>query len=221
MRTTAPGALRSVEVWLNVFVPFDVSGATVPVRRGPHAGKWALDIGSSVLLTDQRSFSRDRHAASRMHSRVAVDLAGGEPVVTISHRGDWVITCDRDTGEVVCRSRPRLGRMTARIVSRTPVVVSLDCATTCPCPGAPPALDRLEYRGTIRYDPAGPVLSVDLMVGLFPAIEGYASVNGGAGAIVFHQAPLPIAESSAPVGARRRIRTSFSRGDGSGFFESA
>ena len=220
MRTTAPGALRSVEVWLNVFIPFDVPGPTVPVRRGPHAGKWALDIGSSVLLTDQRSFSRDPRAASRMHSRVAVDLAVDEPVVTIRHRGDWAITCDRDTGEVVCRSRPRLERMTARVASRTPVGVSLDCATTCPCPGAPPALDRLEYRGTIRYDPAGPVLSVDLMVGLFPAIEGYASVNGGAGVVMFHQAPLPIAGSAA-VGARRRIRTAFARGDGSGFFESA
>jgi len=218
MRTSVPGAVRSVEVWLNVFIPFDVSAATVPVPGGPHAGKSALDIGSALFLTDQRAFSRDPRATSRMHSHVGVDLSGNEPIVTITHRSDWTTACDRSTGEVVCRSRPSLRRMGAQVVSRDPVVVSLDCATSCPCPGAPPALNQLEYRGTITYRPAPRDLSLDLMVGLFPATEGYGSVNDGAGAIIFRQAPLPIAASYAPSGARRRIRTTFAEGDDTGFF---
>jgi hypothetical protein len=221
MGTSVPGVVRSVAVWLNVFIPFDLSGETVPVCGGPHAGKSALDIGSALLLTDQRAFSRDPGATSRMHSHVGVDLSGSEPVATITHRCDWTIVCDRSTGEVVCRSRPSVRRMGARVVSRDPVVVSLDCATSCPCPGVPPALNALEYRGTITYRPAIRDLSVDLMVGLFPAAEGYGSLNGGAGAIIFRQAPLPIAASHAPSGARRRIRTTFADGDGTGFFQGA
>lgn len=218
MRTSVPRAVRSVAVWLNVFIPFDVSGATVTVLDGPHAGKTALDLGSVLLLTDQRAFSRDLGAASRMHSHVGLDLSGSEPAVTIRHRADWAITCDRQTGEVVCRSRPSVRRMGAQVVSRDPVVVALDCATGCPCPGVPHALNELEYRGTISYRPATRELSVDLMVGLFPAAEGYGSVNDEAGAIIFRQAPLPIAASRAPGGARRRIRSAFADGDGTGFF---
>ena len=221
MRTSVPGVVRSVAVWLNVFIPFDVSGAGVPVCGGPHAGKTALHISSALLLTDQRAFSRDPGAASRMHSHVGVDLSGGEPVVTITHRCDWTIVCDRRTGEVVCRSRPSVRRMSAQVVSRDPVTVSLDCATTCPCPGVPPALRSLAYRGTIIYQPATRDLSVDLMVGLFPAAEGYGSVNDGAGVSIFRQAPLPIAASDAPGGARRRIRAIFTDDDGSGFFPRA
>ena len=56
---------------------------------------------------------------------------------------------------------------------------------------------------------------------LFPAAEGYGSVNDGAGVIIFRQAPLPIAASDAPGGARRRIRTIFTDDDGSGFFPRA
>jgi hypothetical protein len=221
MRTSAPGAVGSIAVWLNVFIPFDLSGATVRVGRGPHAGKTALDIGSALLLTDQRAFSREPGATSRMQSHVSVDLSRSEPVVTITHRCDWTIVCDPRTGEVVCRSRPSARQMGAQVVSRDPVVVRLDCATDSPCSGAPPALNQFAYRGTITYRPAARDLSLDLMVGLFPAAEGYRSLNGGAGAIIFHQAPLPIAAADAPIGARRRIRTTFADGDGSGFFPGA
>ncbi len=97
--------------------------------------------------------------------------------------------------------------MTARVMSRDPVVVSLDCAASCPGPGCPPALRELAYRGTITYRPADRALAVDLMVGLFPATEGYGAVNEGAGVILFRQASLPVAAGHAPVGALRRIRS--------------
>ena len=218
MRTRVPAAVRSVAVWLNVFIPAHVLGATVTVHGGPYAGRTALDLGSVLLLTDQRAFSRDPGAASRMHSHVAIEVSGREPVVTIRHRADRAITCDRSTGEEICRARTSVRRMGARVVSRDPMVVTLDCATSCPCPGVPHGLATLEYRGTITYRPALRALSVDLMVGQFPATEGYASVNDEAGAILFRQAPLPIEVSRAPGGAHRRIRSAFTDGDSSGFF---
>lgn len=221
MRTGGPAAIRSVAVWVNVFIPFDVPGATVPVPDGPYAGQSALDVGAALLLTDQRPFSRDPRARSRMHSYVRLDLSASEPVVTIGHRVDPAITCDRLTGEVVRRSHPGDRGMTARVVSRDPVAISLDCATTSPDPGIPTALRELAYRGTITYLPADRALAVDLMVGLFPATEGYGAVNGGAGVILFRQAPLPLGATHVSPGARRRIRAAFAEGDGSGFFAGA
>jgi hypothetical protein len=218
MPTSGLAAVRSIAIWVNVFIPFDLSGSTVRVRRGPHAGKSALDIGSALLLTDQRAFSRNPDALSRMHSYVRLDVSAGEPVVTMRHRVDQAIACDRGTGEVVSRSRPSGRGMTARVVSRDPVVVSLDCATSFPVPGVPAALRELGYRGTITYRLAEWALAIDLMVGLFPATEGYGSVNEGNPAIIFRQASLPGPPARAPGGALRRIRATFVGRDGSGFF---
>jgi hypothetical protein len=206
MHTGSGPAGRSVAVWLNVLVPFDIDGAIVAVPAGPHAGKTALDLGSALLLTDQRAFSADPRATSRMQSYVTIDLGEGEPIVSATHRSDWAIVCDHERGEIVCRARASTRRMVARVVATDPVVVSLDCATSAPCPGAPAPLDELEYRGTITYHPAARELCLELMVALCPATEGYAALNGGPGTILFHQAPLSLA-ARPPRGARRRIRT--------------
>jgi hypothetical protein len=82
----------------------------------------------------------------------------------------------------------------------------------------PAALRELGYRGTITYRLAEWALAIDLMVGLFPATEGYGSVNEGNPAIIFRQASLPGPPARAPGGALRRIRATFVERDGSGFF---
>jgi len=199
--------IRSVAVWVNVFIPWDISGMTLTVPGGPHAGKTALD-GSALLLTDQRAFFNNPQASSRMHSCVTIDLAGSGPTVTVTHRCDWAITCDREECEVVCLARADTRRMTASVVSVDPVVVRLDCAASHPCPEVLPALEELEYRGTVTYRPSVQELSIDLMVGLFPAFEGYGSINDGPATILFRQAPpAGIAASPWANAARRRIRT--------------
>jgi hypothetical protein len=79
---------------------------------------------------------------------------------------------------------------------------------TVHCPQVLPALEELEYRGTVTYRPSVPELSIDLMVGLFPASEGYGAINDGPATILFRQAPpAGIAASSSAAAARRRIRT--------------
>ena len=199
--------VQSVAVWLNVFIPWDISGMTVSVPAGPHAGKTALD-GTALLLTDQRAFSNDPRANSRMHSYVTIDLAGSEPAVMATHRCDWAIMCDREHGEVACRARAHTRRMTASLASVDPVLVRLECVATHPCLGVLPALEELEYRGTVTYRPDVGALAIDLMVGLFPAFEGYASINEGPAIVLFRQAPpAGIATSPSARAARRRIRT--------------
>jgi hypothetical protein len=143
-----------------------------------------------------------------MHSCVTLDLAASEPAISVTHRCDWAITCDREGGAVICRAQADTRRMTASVVSVDPLLVQLECASTHPCPGVVPALQELEYRGTLTYRAARQELFVDFMVGLFPAFEGYVSINDGSATILFRQAPPPgIAASSSARGARRRIRT--------------
>jgi hypothetical protein len=199
--------VRSVAVWVNVFIPRDISGMTVTVPSGRHAGKTALD-GTTLLLTDQRAFSNNSQASSRMHSYVTIDLAGREPAVTATHRCDWATACDPENGEVVCRARADTRRMSASVVSLDPVEVRLECAARHPCSGALSALDELAYRGMVQYRPDSRALSLELMVGLFPASEGYGSINGGPAILLFRQAPpAGIAASPWANAARRRIHT--------------
>jgi len=200
-------AVQFVAVWLNVFIPWDIPGITVRVPSGPHAGKTALDA-HTLLLTDQRAFSDDPRASSRMHSCVTIDLAGSEPAVAATHRCDWMITCDRERGKVTCRARASTEQMVASVVSLDPVVVRLGCATRHPCPAPLPALEELAYRGTVILRPNIRELSIDFMVGLFPAFEGYAAIDGRRATILFRQAPpAGIVTSHAARGAQRRIRT--------------
>ena len=72
--------IRTVTVWLNAFIPRDVHGLTkkVPdfvVKKDPSmAGKTMFDTVAGCGLTDQRSFSREINASSRMHSEAKIDL---------------------------------------------------------------------------------------------------------------------------------------------------
>ncbi len=207
-------SVRSVAFWLNVFIPRDIVGLTVTVPTGPHAGKTALD-GSARLLTDQRAFSSDPRASARMQSHITIDVSGSEPGVTVVQRADWAITCDREHGEVICRARATTRGMTADVIAMDPVRVRLECAARHPCPVALPALEELRFHGMVVYWPDARELSIDFMVGLFPAFEGYAAMNDGPPTILFRHAPPPgIAASPSARGAKRRIRTVVDDRDG-------
>ena len=86
-------------------------------------------------------------------------------------------------------------------------MLSMDCRyidSVTPAHG----IGQIEYRGTIEIDPVARVIDIDLMICLFPAFEGYASVDGGPAVILFRHAPPPgILSLGPPIGAKRRIRS--------------
>ena len=81
--TTVPkceNRIRTVTVWLNAFIPRDVAGLTKKVsdsganKDSSMAGKTMFDTVAGCGLTDQRSFSAEINASSRMHSEAKIDL---------------------------------------------------------------------------------------------------------------------------------------------------
>ena len=90
--------------WLNTFIPRDIFGATTMLREGEYRGLTVLSA-APCYLTDQRNFSNDLRASSRMHSLVKVDLTASEPVLTQHHRCDDLIECDPVSGEVLRKRR--------------------------------------------------------------------------------------------------------------------
>src|SRR5829696_7973090 len=68
-------AVKGVKIWINAFIPHDVPGLTKPYPKDP---KMSMLPGptdfNDCFLTDQRSFSSDPRAKSRMHSEVELDI---------------------------------------------------------------------------------------------------------------------------------------------------
>ena len=103
--------IRSMKFWINAFIPRDVPGYTRPVPgqtgltmipgpmnrvvlttegRGPvRPGMPPLVDVSDCYYTDQRDFSSDIHAKSRMHAEVRVDFTVSPPRFTQWHNCDF------------------------------------------------------------------------------------------------------------------------------------
>ena len=193
--------------WLNAFIPRDVFGATTMLRGGEYKGSIALSK-PPCYLTDQRNFSNDLRASSRMHSFVKVDLTTSQPVLTQQHRCDDLIQCDPATGEVLSKHRVGTSNMTFSLQATSPTIfIQMACRYSGSIPRHGYGIGETEYKGTIEIDPAARSIDLDMMICLFPAFEGYAAINDGPGAILFRHAPAAgILSLGPPRGAKRRIR---------------
>lgn len=100
------------------------------------------------------------------------------------------------------------------------VVIRLDSTASNPCTSASHAFGDIDYKGTIVIDPAVRSIAAGLRIGLFPAFEAYAAINGAVGAILFRYAPpAGILALRVPTGAHRPIRARLEDRDGDGLFE--
>ena len=202
-----PILIHAISFWLNAFLPRDIFGATTMLRDGEYKGLTALS-GRPCYLTDQRNFSNDLRAASRMHSLVKVDFTASEPVLTQQHRCDNLIECDPVSGEVLQKRHGSTSKMKFALLATTPtILIEMDCRYTGALSRPGHGLGEIEYKGTIEIAPAAPGFNIDIMICLFPAFEGYAVIDDGPGAILFrHAPPAGILTLGPPQGAKRRIR---------------
>ena len=203
-----PIFIHEISFWLNAFIPRDIFGATTMLREGEYKGLTALS-GPPCYLTDQRNFSNDLRASSRMHSLVKVDLTASEPVLTQQHRCDDLIDCDPASGEVLQKRRGSTSKMNFSLLAAAPtILIQMDCRYTDARSRAAHGIGETEYKGTIEISPAARSIDIDLMICLFPAFEGYAAIDDGRGAILFrHAPPAGILSLGPPRGAKRRIRS--------------
>jgi hypothetical protein len=190
------------------------------LNQGEYKGLTVFTASPSYL-TDQRNFSNDRRAPSRMQSMATINFTDSTAVLTQEHRCDDLIECDLASGDVRGRSRSRMSEMKFVLAATDPnVLIRMDCKYSDLF--GPPAhgIGEIEYKGTIKINSAARTVDVDLMIGLFPAFEGYAAFEGGNPLILFRHAPAAgILALPLPKGANRRIRSRLEDRDGNGTFE--
>lgn len=215
----APISLRSITFWLNAFLPRDILGATTVLRHGAFAGYTAI-TGPLDCLTDQRNFSHNPAAKSRMHSRVTIDLTQTKATITQVQRCDFTTECDPTTGEVRNQRKASTEQMNFSLVTIEPrIVVCMSCHASNPNASATWAFGDIGYNGQIAIDPAARSLAVDLKISLFPAFEGYAAINDGIPATVFrYTPPTGFRPGRVPSGTNRPIRALLVDRDGDGIF---
>lgn len=136
-------------------------------------------------------------------------------------RCDVTTECDITTDDVILRRKAGTERMTCMLTAIEPqVVVHMNCHTSNPGTSASWAFGDIDYVGMMVIDPVARSLAVDLKIGLFPAFEGYASINDGPAVTVFRYAPpAGFGPGRVPSGASRPIRAFLADRDGDGVFE--
>jgi hypothetical protein len=197
-----------------------------PYRSQSVAVVQAEGVGySDCYLTDQRSFSNDIHAKSRMHSEFRLDFAQSAVKMTQWHNCDWTTECDCEDGTVECYKQGKTDRMTFRLKlgagasASAPVVVEMTCSACNPCAPSSRWFGDIDYEGTITVDRTARTVLIDAKIDSFPAFEAYATINDGAGVPIF-QMPPPAGNTvrNLPRGATRRVRYSLRDTSGNGVF---
>jgi hypothetical protein len=200
---------RSVRLrmWLNAFIPRDLDGVqTVPA--GPHQGKTMLPSPGPVdawFLTDQRGFSDDPTAHSRMHSEIEVALPAGN-VLSETHCCDDTVQVDPETGEELCCENPDTGDMEFRDVRASAAGQTLTVALTgstknaCLKLGPIKISPNLDYSGDITViwndDLSEFNVIFEGLIESYPAFEMYASLDGSAPVAVFK---VPVEPDATPA----------------------
>jgi hypothetical protein len=215
-----PVAIHSITFWLNAFLPRDIMGVTTLLSQGPFAGCTAI-TGALNCLTDQRGFSNDMNARSRMHSQVTIELVEPMPILTQVQRCDFTTECDSITGEIRNQGKASTKQMKFSLAAiDSQIVVQMNCRSSNPGTSAAWAFADIEYNGRLVIDPAHRSFAVDLKISMFPAFEGYVLINEGIPATVFRYVPpVGFAPGRIPAGASRPIRTVLVDHDGDGIFE--
>jgi hypothetical protein len=189
-------AITTVKFWLNAFIPRDIPGYTKPVPGGPFKGGTMIPGPPfhGDFLTDDRGFMSHIHAKSRMHSEFEVQFSSSGPKLLFEfHRCSETNELDSTTGAIKDTKTGNCSRM--RFIMRAPrgssinfVEVDMKCAASNPCVVPSPDID---YLGTITIDPSLRRIELDGLIDDFPAFEAYATINGGAGDLVFYRFPPP------------------------------
>lgn len=95
-------------LWISSFLPKDINNLTVncPSKPGQTMIPGPIPGVSDCFLTDQRSFSPDPKALSRIHSIANLKLLLGNFSMTSGIRADNTVEVDCEDGDVECDRAP-------------------------------------------------------------------------------------------------------------------
>lgn len=201
-----PSPIRTVKVWLNAFIPQTVPGKTEPAPA-PHTGltmlRGPVPGVSDCYLTDNRMFDANVHAPSRMHSEVEINVAGPTEVFQW-HNCDETHEIDCEDGGAECTRKGDTSGMSflnLRGSAASLIQVDLNAASSNPCQSGSPDID---YVGTFTINVGTRTVEFSGKIDEFPAFEGYATTNGGAGVTMFNTMPAAGRDPwNLPGGANR------------------
>lgn len=195
--------IDTVKIWINAFIPKDVPGITHPAPE-QFPDQTVVDgpfKGGDCFFTDNRSFSPEIHASSRMHSEVEIDFLN-KGINFQWHNCSPTHAVNPDTGESTCTESGNTSRMNySNLRGNTTVdpeggiytdpranIVQIDinAAANNPCVAGSPDID---FFGSIVIDPDAATIEFDGMVDGFPAFEMYAAIDNGAPIAIFQLMP--------------------------------
>lgn len=214
---TADSTIKTIKLWLNAFIPRDIPDQTKIVPGdGEHGGKTMLPSPPPIaeyFLTDQRFFSSDIHASSRMHSEIEIDVTTGN-ILYEFHRCTESTRVDPKDGSQLCHESADTSGMKFHnfLISEGKDIFQFDvkgstknaCFKVVNLQISP----NLDYEGTITIAlkdnrrKAG--ISFEGMVEPYPAFEMYVSVNDGDPQVVFQVDIEPGADVTTLAGPPQR-----------------
>ena len=187
-----------VRIIIRSFIPSMHPGNPGYMRPIPgQAGKFMIPgpLGGKCFDTDHRMFTSDPGASSRVASDLVLKAG---PTPSVRAGGGGAIARIATSVERDCASGKETRRDTAKAsgctngapayaadLHQTQVVVTCQVGN----PLTPPGTPRIDYGGTFTFDTQAKTLAFRGDVGLFPAFESYASLNGGAWVTVFRVDP--------------------------------
>lgn len=181
---------RRIRIWINAFIPKDIPGLTKPAG-GRYLGDTMIPGPvhgvSDCFLTDNRSFSSNPAASSRLHSLCDIDLAQ-KSVASQMHRCDPTVEVDCEDFTTECnRSASTSNMRFAPVsVSGTLMTIAYEGAASNGCFTGAPDIDII---GTITVDLVASTLSFDGNCEPFPAFEIYMSVDDGSAKTLVQRLP--------------------------------
>jgi len=221
---TCDNRIRAVTVWLNAFIPRDVAGLTrkvpdIGVKADPSmAGKTMFHTAFACGLTDQRSFSPDINASSRMHSEAKIDL--DKPgIIYQKHRIDPTVQLNCLYGTVVCKKRSSTDPMNFQFLgvsSAKEVMVHVKGSQGPACPDSKILMKagrflldaKIDYEGTFFIKRVARNY-VDIgfhgYVDLFPAYEFGAILNDSNPIHLGGRLPAPGSSPVTHLGTRQKM----------------
>ena len=180
---------------MNAFIPRDVPSYTRLVPAGPNQGLTMIPgpfPTSDCFLTDQRSFSDQIDAKSRMHCEAKIDLLGRTPALIQHHVCGLTTECDCEDGEVECADRGHTRNMKFKLnvdQRGDGLTLSLVANAWNPCSPSSRVGGEIDMQAIIKIDLRERTLRFTGVVDSFPAFEAYATINDGAGVTIFTKAP--------------------------------
>lgn len=199
---------NTIKIWVNAFIPSNVPGVTYPLPQG---GTVVLDPADGTIAygTNNRGFSSNIHAQSKMHSEVLLSRttqgqwnltsqwSNSDPVNHYSYPDGRLVETRRAN---VNNCRWQIGGVVADPVAGIafrPGVgqqgVSFHCQVSNPHlrPGPTANAGAVDADLSFAIDERLEKLSVNGVVDDFPAFEIYAAFNNGAPVKLLQAFPRP------------------------------